>query len=131
MGRILRQAPGHFQDRNQTKAPEPKTDKDAASKDEAKKGRKERGQERRGRKTKKDDAKKDEAKKADPKKDDVAKKKGGKKDAKKEEPKEIGRPFTSVVFSPDNQKLYAGNLEGIIKIYDVASSERSRRTERP
>jgi WD40 repeat protein len=33
--------------------------------------------------------------------------------------KEIGREFTHALFSNDGKKVFAGNLEGVVKIYDV------------
>jgi len=36
---------------------------------------------------------------------------------------EPGRPFTCVAFSPDNKILSAGNLDGVIKIYDVDAAK--------
>ena len=64
---------------------------------------------------KKDAAKKDQAKKDDAK-------------TKKDAPKftitmELGREFTCVAFSPDDKKLSAGNLDGQIKIYNVADGK--------
>jgi WD40 repeat protein len=37
--------------------------------------------------------------------------------------REPGRPFTCVAFSPDNKILSAGNLDGVIKIYDVDAAK--------
>ncbi len=33
--------------------------------------------------------------------------------------KELGREFTRAIFSGDGKKIFAGNLDGVIKIYDV------------
>jgi WD40 repeat protein len=69
-----------------------------------------------------DAKKKDAAKKDEAKKDDAKTKKDA--DSKKETiTMELGRPFTSVAFSPDDKKLCAGNLDGQIKIYDVAGGK--------
>src|SRR5262249_44034412 len=37
--------------------------------------------------------------------------------------KEQGRPFTTVVFSPDGKRLAAGTVDGLIKIFDVAEQK--------
>jgi len=71
---------------------------------------------------KKDNPKKDDSKKEE-KKEEPKKKDAPKKDAKKVEPKDLARPFTTVVFSPDDRKLYAGNLDGFIKFYDVETAK--------
>jgi WD40 repeat protein len=71
---------------------------------------------------KKEEPKKEEPKKVDPKKADP--KKG---DPKKMDPKaggkETSREFVSLAFSPDGSKLAAGNLDGMIKIYDAADGK--------
>src|SRR6185312_5494730 len=72
---------------------------------------------------KKDDAKKDDAKKD--KKDD-AKKDDAKKDKGKEakiDTKPMPRPYTCVAFSLDGTKVAAGNLEGVIHIWEAESGK--------
>ncbi|MBI3412032.1 MAG: WD40 repeat domain-containing protein [Planctomycetes bacterium] len=70
---------------------------------------------------KKDDKKNDKDKKAEkdkaPAKDKEAKdKKNDKKDEKKAG---VPRSFTCVAFTPDGKKVIAGNLDGVMKIWDV------------
>lgn len=48
------------------------------------------------------------------------------KTKKKTQIKEGGRDFTCVAFSPDGKSLAAGNLDGQIKIYDVAGKKELR-----
>ena len=40
--------------------------------------------------------------------------------------KELGREFTSAVFTSDGKKIIAGNLDGVIKVYDVESKKEAR-----
>ena len=96
------------------------------------------------RKEQPEEIKKDEPKKEEPKKEDKKVVDQPKKKAKdkgtggvvkgKEEPKEplnapalefrgSGRDFTCVSFSPDGKTLAAGNLEGLVKIWDVAGNK--------
>jgi WD40 repeat protein len=40
--------------------------------------------------------------------------------------KELGREFTNAVFTNDGKKIIAGNLDGVIKVYDVESKKEER-----
>ena len=50
------------------------------------------------------------------------------KDAKGKDVKqtELGREFTHAVFTSDGKKIVAGNLDGVIKIYDVESKKEDK-----
>src|SRR5262245_56321529 len=78
--------------------------------------------------TKKEEPKKEEPKKEEMKNDkdkkdekDKApvKDKQAEKDKKEEKKAGVPRPFTCVAFSPDGKRVMGGNLDGIIKIWDV------------
>ncbi|MBX9681824.1 MAG: WD40 repeat domain-containing protein [Gemmataceae bacterium] len=73
---------------------------------------------------KKVEPKKEEPKKTDPKKADLKKADPKKADPKAAAPgKEPSREFVSLAFSPDGSKLAAGNLDGMVKIYDAADGK--------
>lgn len=65
-------------------------------------------------------------------KKDVAKEKKNGKDKKDEKAKKddkeltMPRPFTAVTFTADGKKVVAGNLDGIIKIWDIDSKKEIR-----
>ncbi len=63
--------------------------------------------------------------KEQPKAKEKGKDKGKAKDDKGKvtETKELGREFTHAVFTSDGKKIVAGNLEGVIKIYDIADKK--------
>ena len=68
--------------------------------------------------------KKAEKDKAPAKDKDAKDKKTDKKDDKKDEKKAgVPRPFTCVAFTPDGKKVVAGNLDGVIKIWDAETGK--------